>query len=556
MMNWRAFEHDPAYVLGKLHKGELDAMETVTRVLETQFFQGLLSQSDWRALAQTYPSPRKRHDVPLWVYLSSEIALKINARHGFKAFPYVLPCSGLRDAFGPAQVQGKRCRGAARDRWAGFNAKNAYTRPSPCDADYLRKMARQTEPERLQAWHNHFVAAYYAALGAYDPAGIFLADGTYLFVPDNAHYENADVLLFDEGNHPVSSESFHALSDQQKLRVERRRCYRKVALLHTSPTRDFYLYTGVKVMGGRDAEAPRILPLAQSFIRAVGEGVMKVLIFDRGLIDGRTIATLKREHGVDSVFPLKKDMQCWDEAWRLAEFSQEPWAQRVPAPNEPPPHPPQRPEYIRRREAARRATVQAARRGSAKPAARRLLKTLAKPIRGLRVWDACPVPIHAVPMRDLYDTGQEQGWVLATTMDFQDPFAPADYYRLRPRIEERIRQTKCFWDLTRFRSPSFSLVVNQVVFVLMAYSLVQIFLRQTGRDAHARWVRDRLFDELLGEQEEQHALYCDGRVAFMEPLEFAAQLLSLDEPARRKLLGRTRQLLAHKSEPPPQPWRP
>lgn len=388
MMTWRAFEHDPAYVLGKLHKGELDRMETVTRVLETQFFQGLLAQSDFHALAESYPSPRKRHDVPLWVYLSSEIALKINARHGFKAFPYVLPCGGLRDAFGPAQVEGKRREGAARDRWAGFNAKNAYARPSPCDADYLRKMARDTEPERLQAWHNHFVAAYYAALGACDPAGIFLADGTYLFVPDNARYENSDVLLFDERNHPISSETFHALPDEQKLRVRRRRCYRKVALLHTSPRRNFYLYTGVKVMGGREAETPRLLPLAEQFVRAVGAGGMKVLIFDRGLIDGATIATLKREHGVDSVFPLKKDMQCRDEAWRLAEFSDEPWAERARAPHERPVAPPERPECIRRREAKRQATVEAAKRQSGKPPERQLLRTLAKPIRGLRVWDA------------------------------------------------------------------------------------------------------------------------------------------------------------------------
>ena len=32
---------------------------------------------------------------------------------------------------------------------AGFNDRNLYPRQTPCDQDFLRKLARDTEPEQL-----------------------------------------------------------------------------------------------------------------------------------------------------------------------------------------------------------------------------------------------------------------------------------------------------------------------------------------------------------------------------------------------------------------------
>jgi hypothetical protein len=55
-----------------------------------------------------------------------------------------------------------------------------------------------------------------------------------------------------------------------------------------------------------------------------------------------------------------------------------------------------------------------------------------------------------------------------------------DYYTLRTDIEELHRQVKCFWDLTRFPSTAWSLIVSQTVFVALTYSLLQIHLLQHG----------------------------------------------------------------------------
>lgn len=52
-------------------------------------------------------------------------------------------------------------------------------------------------------------------------------------------------------------------------------------------------------------------------------------------------------------------------------------------------------------------------------------------------------------------------------------------YQLRPAIEERHHQYKWSWELTRMTSCHFFLVLSQVLFILLAYTLLQghLFLR-------------------------------------------------------------------------------
>ena len=69
----------------------------------------------------------------------------------------------------------------------GFNTRNLGPRATPCDQDYLRKLAKDTDAKQLEHWYNHHVAQLYGQMGAYEEEGIFLGDGSYLFVPNNEH---------------------------------------------------------------------------------------------------------------------------------------------------------------------------------------------------------------------------------------------------------------------------------------------------------------------------------------------------------------------------------
>ena len=99
----------------------------------------------------------------------------------------IVRAGGLVDALGPevARRQVDPESGNLTLECAGFNDRNLYPRQTACDQDFLRKLARDIEPESLEEWYNRHVVTVYKELGAFDADGLFIADGTYLFVPDN-----------------------------------------------------------------------------------------------------------------------------------------------------------------------------------------------------------------------------------------------------------------------------------------------------------------------------------------------------------------------------------
>ena len=53
-------------------------------------------------------------------------------------------------------------------------------------------------------------------------------------------------------------------------------------------------------------------------VRAVHRGVIKVLIVDRGLIDGEQIGRLKQEFAIDTIVPVRSNMDLYADAVRLS----------------------------------------------------------------------------------------------------------------------------------------------------------------------------------------------------------------------------------------------
>ena len=118
-------------------------------------------------------------------------------------------------------------------------------------------------------------------------------------------------------------------------------------------------------------------------------------------------------------------------------------------------------------------------------------------------------------------------------------------YALRVQIEERFRQFKCFCNLTGFTSCAFSLVVNQVLFVLLTYTLVQPYLRrQEKKEKQARLNRrtlPKIRKELLPAAS-WVIVYCEGHYALFDRLEYSYILLTLGEEARRKAAAKIQRL--------------
>src|ERR1700675_2131441 len=95
--------------------------------------------------------------------------------HHFHAFPFLVRSSSMIEAFGPAMGH-KATHPETGDislRCEGFNEKNEYDRQTPCDQDYLRKMARDTEAHLLETWFNRNVVGVFKQHHAFDAEGIF-----------------------------------------------------------------------------------------------------------------------------------------------------------------------------------------------------------------------------------------------------------------------------------------------------------------------------------------------------------------------------------------------
>jgi hypothetical protein len=96
------FERNDARVLEAFRRGEFDYVDAIGEISEADFFRVITERKILDKLAQSYPSPRERHDVPLWVYMASNLSMRFHGEHHFHAFPFLVRYSSMIEAFGPA----------------------------------------------------------------------------------------------------------------------------------------------------------------------------------------------------------------------------------------------------------------------------------------------------------------------------------------------------------------------------------------------------------------------------------------------------------------------
>jgi len=542
-----AFEHDREFVLGALREGNLDYLEHVSEAAETELFRHLIERDILGRLSETYPTPRQKEEVPIWLYIASQISLRLHGASAYHAFPYVIRSGGLINALGPA-VGRKAVHPETQDVslfCPGFNDKNRLDRQTPCDQDFLRKFGRDTKVDRLHHWYNAQVPRVLRSLKLFDAEGLFIGDGSYLFVPDNENYEGSAKLLFDEHKHPVDPKKV----DLKDKRYQWHRCYKLVSLIHINRSLDYFLVVAARVVPGNQNEDPILYELVGEFVRAT-PGVMKILIVDRGMLDGPRIGRLKTEYHIDTVIPLRANMDAYADVMgltRLKDFRWEELARPIATRRELPRDP-----VIAKRERKRQQTL-AARKPI--PSSLPQPKTWLGLARGVSSWSDCPVPLTAVINREIDPGGEVQDWVLVTTAADWSAEHTRATYQLRPAIEERHRQYKCFWDVLQLTSRKFSLIVTQVLFTLLAYTLLQAHLHRKRRDEMNRRTRARIL-ETLGPTVEVVAVYYQQRFCLLLLAEFAEILLTIEGEAREKLLKKVRQIkrdvyhLLHNARPP------
>ena len=542
-MDLVVFEYDQEYVLENFCQGEFDFVDGVSEVAETEFFRYIGVHRILGKMAETYPSPREKEEVPLWMFLASNLSMRLHGVHSFHSYPYVIRCGGMLNAFGP-KVAHKAKHPSTKDvtlSCNGFNHKNTYDRQTPCDQDYLRKFARDTEPGRLQRWFNCDVMRILKQHRAFDRDGIFLGDASYLFVPDNPNYEGSVRMLFDEHNHPVDSKT---VNPEQKARCQWKRCYKLVSLVHTNRSGDYFLFAGLSVVAGNAHEDPILWSLVDDFVEAVGPGIMKRLILDRGFIDGAQMGRCKKQHGIEVLIPLRKNMDVYEDVLGLVRNEKVDFMTYSPPKPKPPVNakPARVPRPIRRREEKRQKTLDNKKASMPPPPPHKVLvNSEVGCLSDFRTWSSCPIPLSIVVNRERFADSHEDIWMLADTKNLTEGSSSRDDYRLRTAIEERYRQLKCFIDLTNFHSRAFSLVFNQVVFVALAYSLMQLHLLRKKRSELNRRTQPQLRNQLMP-TDSVIIIYYNNRFALMSSMQYTELLLTLSAEVGKKILEKVRRL--------------
>ena len=282
--------------------------------------------------------------------------------------------------------------------------------------------------------------------------------------------------------------------------------------------------------------------LVKQWVEAVGPGVIKRLILDRGFLDGEAISLCKNKYGIDILIPLRRNMDLYGDALALFREPEVHWVEckegqeEVKEPVRP------RPKAILKREKRRQKKLQQLKEQQLPPPLEKtLVKTEAASMGEFRSWSSCTVPLTVVANREQYADGHEDIWFLIDTQEVADPRQTRQEYGLRPSTEERYRQLKCFTDLTHFTSRAFSMVVNQVIFIMLAYDLLQIYLLGQGRKELNQKTLPRIRQQLLP-SDNYIIVYWQNYYGLFRPFELVGFVVTLGEEARKKIAAKCRRI--------------
>jgi hypothetical protein len=379
--------------------------------------------------------------------------MKLHSTSSFSRLPGILGSGAILSRLG---------YNVADNPGGGFNCKNRTDRSCPVDQDSVRKFYKDGDHLRYRHWYNSDLPSFFHRHRGFDKRGIFVLDQTHLVVPDNPNYVDVARMPVDEHGQRIDMSE---MSEEQKRAVRYRPCYALSELLHVFSDEPGYLVAGYHLDKGDIDELPQGKYLADQFVKAVGIGVMQLLIVDRGYIDGAFISDVKLRLKTDVMVPLKVSMDVLKDAIRLAESDlkvHDGW------------------KVYKSYEHRGIPFVEE-------------VCVIDNP----GIWDECTVALHVSLMRIKSNGALLRYWGLATTYKPSSAAQAFDTYANRTSIEERHKQFKNYWNISKFSSPDRSLVESHVLFTLLTYSLVQLYLSKQ----HLSELADKTITSL--HQEEQ-----------------------------------------------------
>lgn len=311
--NLCVFKNSRRKVIESLKKGNIDYVADSKWSFSDHFFAFLFSLSFFDFVEKTYPNPRARKNIPFWILIGLMFQLKLNLSNSFYSLPGILKSGAVltRTSFNIGRIEG------------GFNRRNKYPRSEGeiIDQDTLRKYFKDTNAAELTRWNNIDIPKFLSSKRAIEKEGIFALDTTHIIVAGNKNYENAEYVPLDKHNRYVDTSR---LSPAQAKNFKYSLCYKMVNLLHISKDKNYFIFMGTRITGGRIHDKVLGKELVDNFVAEVSKNKIKLLIMDRGFLDGAMISDFKNNYGIDMLIPLKKNMNAYLDAKGLERLESKP----------------------------------------------------------------------------------------------------------------------------------------------------------------------------------------------------------------------------------------
>jgi hypothetical protein len=222
---------------------------------------------------------------------------------------------------------------------------------------------------------------------------------------------------------------------------------------------------------------------------------------DREFIDGAMITRFKKIHGIDCLVPLKSNMHALLDALGISRMEKVSWMKYEEVKDE-------TGKVVEVEEVAGVGKVES--------------------------WESCEVPLYIVLVRTTKTDGRSEIWALASTKEFRDPKGARKLYTGRMQIEERIDQIKNCWWVGCFTTPNFNADVVHVFFVLLTYTLIQLYLKATHHEELATQTIETLKqEEKLGK--DAVIVYVEKYFAVFDLDEYTDIILYLKTSARDRM---------------------
>ena len=483
------FQENKVEVRRRLKDGRIDYLDLTSWSFQDRLFGFLLEERFLEWCGSSYPTPRERENIPVWFLLGCGIQMKLHRTAAFQRLNYILRSGSIltRVKFNVGLKEG------------GFNYKNKKARQSPIDPDTARKFFTDTEASGLESWYNTDVQKWLRRHRGYsDKEGIFILDPTLLCLPDNPHYREAALLPLDAEGKYVDVKK---LSPAEQKRFRYTRAYQLTMLLHYSRADEYFLFAGAHLGRGDESGLKVGEELVDHFVSQMGKGVIKLLIMDREFIDGVMISRFKKKYGIDCLVPLKSNMHALIDALGIAKLEEVPWLVYEEVKDE-------MGKVVEVEEVAGVGRVES--------------------------WESCEIPLFVVLVRKRKADGQSELWALASTQVFEDPREPRRLYVGRMQIEERIDQIKNGWWVGSFTTPNFNADAVHVFFVLLTYSLIQLYLKATHNEELAtKTIESLKQEERLGK--DAVIVYAGKYFGVFDLHEYTDIIVHLREAARLRM---------------------